>query len=244
MINSLSVLALVPARSGSKGIPDKNMALLGGQSLIARAGDILSEIPWIDRRVISTDSKRYAEEGEAHGLAAPFLRPDELSTDASGAFETIVHALQTCEQIDEQKYDLIIVAEPTSPLRKPQDILSTVETLLAGDADVALTVSKIDTKCHPNKIFRITESGLEFYAVAGKNITSRHQLEPLYARNGLCYCFRRVSLLEKQMLFTDNTVPVITKRAVANIDEPLDLLWAQFLLERSQSRTARNETRR
>lgn len=232
MIAGYTVLALVPARSGSKGIPDKNMARIGGLSLIARAGEILKRIPWIDRRVISTDSPRYAEEASHYGLDAPFLRPNALSGDAVGAWETIVHALESCERIDRGKYELIVLAEPTSPLRIPHDIETTMQALLETGADGAFTVSAIDTKYHPYKVFRIVDGRLVFYAPEGKTVTGRQQLEPLYSRNGLCYCFRRETLLDKKILITDNTIPVITHRPVANIDDPLDLLWAEFLLEK------------
>jgi len=228
------VLAVVPARSGSKGIPDKNMARVGGLSLIARAAKILTAIPWIDRRVISTDSPRYAEEGCAHGLEAPFLRPASLSGDSAGALETIVHALESCEQLDRCLYELIVLAEPTSPLRQTSDIESTVNTMLRRKADSALTVSRIDSKCHPHKLLTVGDDGVVgFYTTEGAAVTRRQGLQPLYSRNGLCYCFRRDTLIDRRALLTRNSVALVTERPVANIDEPLDLLWAQFLLENS-----------
>lgn len=234
MIEGLTVLAIVPARSGSKSIPDKNMARLVGLSLIARAGKVLSQVPWIDRRVISTDSERYAEEARAYGLEAPFLRPPELSTDRAGALETFVHALETCERLDRQPYALVIIAEPTSPLREPADIELTVKTMLKTGADSAVTVSRIDAKCHPHKVFSVVEGRLRYFSEKGKSIQGRQALAPLYARNGLCYCFRRETLLRQRALITDNTASVITERPVANVDEPIDLLWAEFLLEKLQ----------
>lgn len=234
MIEGLRVLAVVPARSGSKGIPDKNLALVGGQSLIARAGTVLSQVPWIDRRVISTDSPRYAKEGRTYGLDAPFLRPPELSTDRASALETFVHALETCERLDEQRYDLLLVAEPTSPLREPRDIEQTVHTLLKTGADAAVTVSRIDTKYHPYKVFSIVDGHLRYFTELGKYVTARQALKPLYTRNGLCYCFRRETLLTKRALITEKTASVIIERPVANVDEPSDLLWAEFLLQRAR----------
>jgi CMP-N,N'-diacetyllegionaminic acid synthase len=233
MIDGDSVLAIVPARSGSKGIPGKNMRSVGGLSLIARAGDVLSSIAWIDRRVISTDSASYAEEGRAHGLDAPFLRPETLSHDHAGALETVVHALETCERLDRRIYNLIVLTEPTSPLRRPEDVEATVRSMLESGADSAMTVSVVDTKYHPEKVFRIVNGVVRFYAPAGGGVTRRQQLESLYSRNGLCYCFRRETLMTKGSLITENTIPVITTRAVVNIDEPLDLLWAEFLLKRN-----------
>ena len=232
MIQDKRVLAIVPARSGSKAIPDKNMACIGGRSLIARAARVLNQIPWIDRRIISTDSQRYVDEALRHGLEAPFTRPAHLSSDTATALDTFVQALQTSEQLDGSRYDLVVVTEPTSPLREAADVEATVMALLESGADSAVTVSRIDTKAHPDKLFRIEEGRLQFYTERGASITTRQALEPLYSRNGLCYAFKRETLLEKRVLITDNSVSVITERPVANVDEPLDLLWAEFLLER------------
>jgi CMP-N,N'-diacetyllegionaminic acid synthase len=229
-----SVLAIVPARSGSKGIANKNMALVGGMSLIARAGEVLARLPWIDRKIISTDSPDYAAEGRSHGLDAPFLRPAHLSGDKAGAFDMIVHALEACEQLDGRQYDVIVLTEPTSPLREPSDVDRTVNKLLESDADSAITVSRLDTKFHPDKIIVVSDGLVNFYSHIGKAIVGRQQLESLYCRNGLCYAFRRVTLLTHRALITRNTAAVLTERPIANIDEPIDLLWAQFLYERSK----------
>lgn len=238
MRDSLQVLALVPARSGSKGIRDKNMARVGGLSLIARAATVLGRIPWIDRRIISTDSERYAEEARAYGLEAPFRRPPELSTDGAGALETFVHALESCERLDGRRYDLLLVSEPTSPLRVPEDVEATVEALLSTGADAAVTVSRLDTKAHPHKVFEIADGRLRFYSEHGAGVTSRQKLSPLYSRNGLCYCYRRETLLTQRTLIPVRTQAVVTERPVANVDEPLDLLWAEFLLERAAQLTS------
>lgn len=231
MLDGLRILALVPARSGSKGIRDKNLASVGGLSLIARAGTVLGQIPWIDRRIISTDSVRYADEARAYGLEAPFLRPPELSTDTAGALETFVHAVDSCERLDGCRYDLLVVTEPTSPLREPSDIQTTVRALVSRGADAAVTVSCLDTKTHPHKVFAVAEGRLRYFSEQGAGVKARQTLQPLYSRNGLCYCYRRATLFDKHALITDNTLAVITERPVANIDEPLDLLWAEFLLE-------------
>jgi CMP-N,N'-diacetyllegionaminic acid synthase len=228
-----SVLAIVPARSGSKGIANKNMAVVGGLSLIARAGEVLTRLPWIDRKIISTDSPHYAAEGRSHGLDAPFLRPAYLSGDQAGALDMIVHALEACEQLDDRQYDVIVLTEPTSPLREPGDVDQTVKKLLETGADSAITVSRMDTKFHPDKILMVSNGLVKFYTRIGKAIVGRQQLKSLYSRNGLCYAFRRVTLLTRRALITENTAAVLTERPVVNIDEPIDLLWAQFLYARS-----------
>src|SRR3989304_2034118 len=117
-----NILAVVPARSGSKGIPDKNMRHVKGISLIGHAGLCLQQLKWIDAKIISTDSSSYAKEGERYGLAAPFLRPAELSSDTATAVETIAHAIKEADAHYAKRFDIVLIVEPTSPLRQARDI--------------------------------------------------------------------------------------------------------------------------
>jgi CMP-N,N'-diacetyllegionaminic acid synthase len=234
VIRGKTVLAIVPARSGSKGIPDKNLQHLGGISLIARAGEILRQIPFIEARVISTDSREYADEGRLHGLDAPFLRPALLSGDEAGAVETVQHALAACETHYGTRFDIVLIVEPTSPLRTAADIEQTVQSMLAAGADSAVTVSRLPTKFHPLKLLAASEDGrLRYFHEAGDRITGRQQLpKGLLWRNGVCYAVSRECLLEKQAIITDNTVAVVIERDVVNIDEPFELALADLLIGR------------
>lgn len=235
MRSGQSVLAVVPARSGSKGLPNKNMRPLAGKSLIAHAADILAALPWVDRKIISTDSQDYAREAKAHALAAPFIRPPHLSTDTAGAIETLQHALTTTEELDARRYDIILIIEPTSPLRIPADIESSVDLLLATAADSVVTVSPIDTKFHPMKLLAIENERINYYLPQGQGIKARQQLGGQYCfRNGLCYALTRDCLMSQQKIFTDNTRPLVINRPIANIDDASDFEWAEFLLTRAQ----------
>jgi CMP-N-acetylneuraminic acid synthetase len=144
-----------------------------------------------------------------------------------------LHAIRACEQADDTRYDLVVLAEPTSPLRTEADIEATVRALLDAGAKSALTVSPLDAKSHPDKAFELAGGRVRYHTDAGDRITARQQLTPLFARNGLCYCFRRAVLVSEGRLITDDTVAVVVDRPVVNIDEPIDLLWAEFLLGRS-----------
>ena len=135
------VLAVVPARSGSKGVPDKNMKVLGGLSLIARAAECLNELDWLDAKVLSTDSNRYADEGKKYGLPAPFLRPDLLSSDTSTAIDTMVHALHESEKVFDTEFDILLIIEPTSPFRMASDIEGVFRELVENNADSVVCVS-------------------------------------------------------------------------------------------------------
>ena len=232
MINGLRVLAVVPARSGSKGVPDKNMRLLAGKSLIGHAGDCLGALDWVDRRVISTDSAAYAAEGKRFGLDAPFLRPSKLSDDRAKAIDAMQHALNACEKHWNERYDIFMLIEPTSPFRTPADIENAVHGMVDGDYLSAVTVSPTDTKAHPLKMLKVEEDRLEFYDDAAASITARQQLPPLYVRNGACYAMRREALLEGDNVITERTFASVIDRQLVNIDEPIDFEWAEFLLSR------------
>ena len=238
MIHGKAVLAVVPARAGSKGIPNKNIQRVAGQSLIARAGDTLREIAFIDARVISTDSPEYAEEGRQHGLDAPFLRPTRLSSDDAGAVETMQHAVTACESHYGKRFDIVLIIEPTSPLRTSADIERTVESMLAAGADSAVTVSRLPIKFHPLKLLAASDDGrLRHFHEGGSAITGRQQLPSgLLWRNGVCYAVSRECLLQQGAIITDNTVAVLTDRDVVNIDDPVELTLAEVLIGRVQER--------
>lgn len=237
MLLGKRVLAVVPARSGSKGITDKNMRPLAGRSLIGRAGDCLAALDWLDGRVISTDSQRYADEGQACGLDAPFMRPDEIASDRATALDTMVHALAESERHYGGVFDILLYIEPTSPLREPQDIEGAARLLIESEADSVVCVSPASTKCHPLKMLDIVDERLTHYESAGDRVTARQQLSTLYVRNGVCYGFSRECLLESKGIVTDNTRPYVIDRELANIDDPIDFEWAEFLLSRANGRS-------
>ena len=233
MLDGMNVLAIVPARSGSKGIPNKNICKLSGISLIGWAGLCLSKLKWLDGKIISTDSKDYAEEGKRYGLDAPFLRPEDLSTDTSNIYDTVVHALLEADKFYEKTFDVVILTEPTSPFRKPEDLEEATKKLISSHADSVVTVSSLNSKCHPAKALSIKDDeSLVFYEARGAKVINRQSLEPLYWRNGVCYVFNRVSLLENSWFFTENTLPFIIDRDIVNIDSPIELEWAEFLLKK------------
>jgi len=226
-----TILAVVPARSGSKGIVDKNIRQLDGISLIGRAGLCLNNLDWIDAKVISTDSEAYAKEGEVYGLEAPFIRPSSISCDTATAVDTIVHALLESEKSFGIKFDVVLIIEPTSPFRRSNDIESTLKEMIINNADSSICVSPLNTKYHPLKTLKIDSGKLSHYEQLGEKITARQQLNELYVRNGACYAVLCDYLLKHRSLFSDNTYPYIVNRNMVNIDDPIDFKWAQFLID-------------
>lgn len=230
MRNNKRILAVVTARSGSKGVPDKNMRVLKGVSLIGRAGDCLAQLEWLDKAIISTDSKEYAEEGMQHDLEAPFLRPEYLSHDTAGSIDTVIHALEFSEGYYREHYDIVLIIEPTSPLRNPEDIEKAVDLLIESQADSVVTVSTLDLKFHPAKILAVEEGLLKHYEERGKQVVYRQALEGYYWRNGVCYALTRECLAGKKLIFSEKTIPLIIERPIVNIDDAEELKLAELYL--------------
>lgn len=235
MFGGKRVLAVVPARGGSKGIPLKNLRNVGGVSLVARAGQVAKTLAWIDRAVVSTDHDGIAAAAEAAGLAAPFRRPDELSGPVIGDWDVLNHALDVMQRQDGVTYDIILMLQPTSPTRMPDDVRRTVETLIDGGFDAVWTVSETDSKGHPLKQLTIAPDGaLDYYDPAGATIVARQQLTPVYHRNGIAYAMTRDCIVNQKTIRGGKLGAVIIDRPVANIDTELDLEWCEFLLSRGR----------
>ena len=229
----------MPARSGSKGIRDKNMQVVAGMTLIERAARVLRNVPELDARVMSTDSERYAQEAMRHGLDAPFLRPVELSGDRAGAVETMQHAVRETERMHGCTYDVVLIVEPTSPLRTAEDISGVIRLIVDSGADSVVTVSVLPTKSHPLKLLTVRDGKLVHYIGGGEQIVARQQLDSAFVyRDGVCYAVTRSTLMERGVIFTENTLPYLTPHPVVNIDEPIELRIAEWLLEEQATRSS------
>jgi len=234
MIENRRVLAMVPARGGSKGIPLKNLREVGGVPLVARAGTVAGQVAAIDRAVVSTDDERIAAAAEAAGLAAPFRRPEALSGDRIADWDVLNHALLAMEALDGTTYDIVLMLQPTSPSRTAAHVEATLRKLVDGNFDAVWTVSETDSKGHPLKQLVVGADGsMDYYDPRGGSIIARQQLTPVHHRNGIAYAITRQCLLEQKTIKGARTGAVIIDGPVANIDSELDLDWAEFLLARA-----------
>lgn len=227
------LLAVVPARGGSKGIKLKNLRIVGGVPLVARVGHVVAECNFIDRAVVSTDHPEIARVAVEAQLAVPFVRPDSLSGDQVGDWDVLVHALNAMEALDGTRYDIVVMLQPTSASRTPQHVCDTVTRLVVGDFDAVWTVSETDSKSHPLKQLVVDADGrLDWYDPAGGIIIARQQLKPVYHRNGIAYAITRSCLLEQNTIKGARTGVVIIDEHVINIDSEYDLELANFLMSR------------
>lgn len=232
---SLSVLAVVPARGGSKSIPRKNLRVVGGSSLIGHAANICRQLDWIDVALISTDDEEIAQEAARHGLERPFLRPPELADDTSLSIDAWRHALLTSEEHFERQFDLTILLEPTSPLRTPEDVERTVAEVASGRFQAAATVSPTSPSYTPHKTLVCSDDGrLGFYLEGGGQYSIRQRIPNYYHRNGICYALRREALLDpdNRYIVDHDCCAIVIDRPLVNIDEPFDLEFAEWLMTR------------
>lgn len=233
MIANKTILAIVPARGGSKGVPMKNIRPLAGKPLIQWTGECIQQIPEIDRAIVSTDHDEIASAAEASGIQAPFRRPESLSGDRIGDWDVLTHALCEMEKLDDTRYDVILMLQPTCPLRQPAHIRAVMEKLIQDKLDTAWTVSPSDLKFHPLKQLKVNEEGtLSLYDPAGAAIIARQQLTPLFYRNGAAYAFTRECLLEQKSILGKKAGAVIVHDPLVNIDTPEDFLAAEKHLKK------------
>jgi len=231
-----SVLAVVPARGGSKGIPRKNLCKVGRLSLVGHAARVARSLTWIDRAVLSTEDEEIAAEGKKHGLEVPFLRPVELAGDSAKSVDMWRHVWLSSEKYYGCRFDLSILLEPTSPLRIPDDVVNTVEKLITGNHLAAATVSPAPAHFTPHKCLMVDENGLvRFFLKEGARYSLRQEIPSFYFRNGLCYAVTREALIENGLILEKQCAAVVIERPIINIDEPLDLEVARLLYRRQKN---------
>jgi CMP-N,N'-diacetyllegionaminic acid synthase len=233
MIGSKRVLAVVPARGGSKGIPLKNLKPVRGVPLVALVGEVIAQMPEIDRTVVSTDHDEIAKVAEAAGIAAPFRRPETLSGDRIGDLEVLTHALLASEELDGVIYDIVLMLQPTSPLREVADVRACLTKLVDENWDAVWTVSETDSKGHPLKQLTLAADGaMDYYDPAGAAIIARQQLKPVYHRNGVAYAISRACLLDQKSIKGARTAAVVVPGDHVSIDTLWDLELVEYILSR------------
>jgi CMP-N-acetylneuraminic acid synthetase len=234
--NDFKILAVIPARGGSKGIPRKNLRKIAGVSLVGHAIKIAQSLEWIDRIILSTDDEEIAEEGRRFGLEIPFIRPDELATDTATSVTMWQHAWLASEVHFGDRFDISILLEPTSPLRLPEDLTLTVESLLESNCAAAATVSLAPAHFTPHKCLTMNPNGtIGFYLKDGRRFSIRQKIPEYYFRNGLCYAVWRRTLIDRGLIIEEDCKAIIINRPVVNIDEPEELEYAEFLFSKRHS---------
>lgn len=238
MIDGRTVLAVVPARGGSKGIPLKNLRKVGGRPLVALTGDIACAVPEIDRRIVSTDHLEIVRVAAEAGLSAPFMRPAAISGDRVGDFDVLLQALEATEKADARRYDIVVMLQPTSPLRTAEQVAATIRMLVDGEWDSVWTVSETDAKGHPLKQLTVADGRLDYYDAKGADIIARQQLHPVFHRNGIAYAMSRECLVGQRTIKGRRAGALVVPGIHVSIDTEDDLALVEWVLSRRQAASA------
>jgi CMP-N,N'-diacetyllegionaminic acid synthase len=219
------VLALIPARSGSKGVPDKNTRPLAGRTLLEYALAAAMASGVTDRIVLSTDSDCIAAEGRRVGLEVPFIRPADLARDDTPMLPVIEHALGALEQ-DGWVADIVVLLQPTSPLRRAEHIRDAVRQLRDSGADSVVTVVEVPRHLSPDYVMRLDGARLEPFLAGGKDITRRQDARSAFARDGTVYAFWSRTVRETHSIYGRDCRPLVLS-AVDSITIDTQSDWAE-----------------
>jgi CMP-N-acetylneuraminic acid synthetase len=225
-------LGVVPARGGSKGIPRKNLAMLAGRPLLAYTADAARASRRLTRVVLSTDSAEIAAAGEALGLDVPFMRPADLSTDDTPMLPVLQHALETMATAGVDS-DVVVLLQPTSPLRRAEHIDAGVALLESSGADSVVSVVEVPHQYHPRSVMTI-DGGRLRPVMEGPAATRRQDKPRVYARNGPAVLAVRSAVLRAGSLYGNDTCPlVMSPRESLDIDDAWDLELADLILPKT-----------
>ena len=226
-----SVLGVITARGGSKGIPGKNTKLLGGTPLIAYSIAAAKKSVHITDTIVSTDSPEIAAIAEACGGSVPFMRPAHLAEDTTEHLPVLQHALEEMEQRTGKRYDYIVTLQPTSPFRLPEDIDKTIERIVETGADSAVTVYALPSSMHPMKAKRVEDGILAPYCCLDEPEGIRRQDLPLvYRRSAAVYVSRRETIMNDRFYGDKLAAHVVPADRSIDIDTPLDWAVAEHML--------------
>jgi len=227
------ILALIPARGGSKGIPKKNIKPLLGKPLIEWTIEEAKKSKYIDKILVSTDDEEIAHISRENGADVPFMRPKKFAMDTSKTADVIIHALDVLEKQNEQ-YSLIVLLEPTSPLREAVDIDTCIKKLLdTPDAKAIVSVAKLESG-HPEFNVITTPEGFirKCDGSSNFNILRRQELKDVFFFDGSVYVSWVETFRERRSFYHELTLAyIIQKYKLLEIDDLSDFICVEALMD-------------
>lgn len=232
MILNKKILAIILARGGSKGLPGKNIKEICGKPLIAWSINAAKESKFIDKLMVSTDSKEILKISNKYGANVPFLRPDCLSNDLVSSFDALEHAITFCKEELNETYDYIVLLEPTSPLRTSLDIDNAIEKLIKSNADSIVGICKTEDQ---NPAFLIKKDNNDFissYVNSEMKSIRRQDIEDVFFFEGTIYISRTEVLLDKKTFYHENTIGYeVPKYKSLEIDDIDDFIMVEAIMK-------------
>lgn len=227
MLTTKTCLAVIPARGGSKGIPEKNIQLVGNKPLVCHAIDSVLNSGIQADVVVSTDSDKIYHIAQSHGGAYVLKRPSEISGDGAKTEDALINALDQMKRLYGKKYDVVMTVQPTSPFRKSETVSKFWEDFIAsiGEYDAMLTLNETKTDYWKNENGRFSR----LYPNAPRR---RQDRKPLYIENS-CLYVTTVDALRETGSVLGNKVKgyLIDEREALDINEPIDLILANLLMK-------------
>ena len=234
MYNNFKVLALIPARGGSKGIPKKNIKLLAGKPLIVWSIDAAKKSRFIDRVIVSTDSQEIADVAKNAGAEVPFMRPTEISQDLTPDTPVFEHALAWLKEHDNFVPESIVHLRPTGPLRTAAEIDEAIE-MLANDPDADSIRSVEEPPKPPFKMWepegKYIKPFAEIHGMKDFHTMPRQLLPRVYQTTADIGIMRLATVTEKKSVIGDCVIPYVLKRPTVDIDHLIDFEIAGLLLK-------------
>ncbi len=230
MINGKKILAVIPARGGSKGIKNKNIIKLQGRHLVGYTIDVCAESSYIDEYIVSTDSEKIKDVSELYGAKVPFFRPEHLADDRAKSIDVILHALDEMEKIG-GKYDIVILLQPTSPLRTSYELDKAIVDFVKSSGESLVSVCESEKS--PILMREINDGKLTEIVNFHGNNTRRQELPTYYMLNGAIYINTVNMLKEKRCFVDEDTIPfIMDKSHSVDIDDEKDLIIAEYYLKK------------
>lgn len=229
MYKGKKIAAIIPARKGSKGIPNKNIVEILGVPLIEYSIIQAKESAFIDKIIVSTDSDKILEISKKNGVKVNGLRPEELSNDTAILYDVLKYEIKN-HLLIEENYDLIVLLQPTSPLRQSYMIDNAIKSMIDGAHDSAVSVSEVDE--HPIYMRTINQEGKLAKVLNIDSTIRRQDLPKFYKVNGMIYINKVSDIIANYVSFNDNITPIIIpKEYDIDIDDMNDLIEAEKRLK-------------
>lgn len=232
MIQGKSVISIIPARGGSKGLPGKNIKNLCGRPLISWTIEKALSSNYIDTVLVSTDSQDIANVSKSFGAQVPFMRPDNLATDGATTLSVVQHSLDYYSRLD-SVFDYIVLLEPTSPLRKPKDIDNMLTKLDSNSNNFDSIVSLGETHAHPYILKKLTNSSVSNF-LNSPNVSNlrRQDYDSVYFPYGVAYVVKTDVFLEENTFYTRKCMGYQIERwQNYEIDDFCDFLCVEAMIK-------------
>lgn len=226
----MNILGIIPARGGSKGVPGKNIKDLNGIPLIAYAINEGKKSKYINKLIVSTDDNEIARVSKKYNVEIPFMRPKELAQDNSNAIDAYIYTLNKMEKDFGYRADILVVLQPTSPLRTSEHIDEAIEMLLKSKGDSVISVCEVEHSPYWYKVVD-NEGKITSFVEFKESNANRQELPKVYRPNGAIYVFKRELITELKTYYTDKSYGYVMKQEDSvDIDTILDFKFAEMLI--------------